>query len=761
MERVEAASAGVPPQGALLPQGAVFSIEASQVNMDQVFREERSGVEITAPLCVPEEGLQAWELLGSDTGLLHFKQPLAPLGLHHTIALWVKFVPRREATPFSAVLHTSTNDSLLTIDPKSGRIGIHTSNSSAPHWFRAEVAPGWQLLVLTGQCSSRSSSTVGTSILYTSSAPHKGLDLDAADTISAVCSGRQLTSIGRSGSALGWVSSLHIWDRVLSADELRMLWEKTSQTHGIILLTSPSPASSIHGRVTTSQSDASGAPGVAAEPPGVAAGVLGVAAGAPGVAVGVPGVAVTARITSTSSSLAQEVVVLTAFTTSDGHFQIDLTDETLPPDILQSGGICRLSFTHEGFAPTIHRLDIQPVNTLPLHDSLSEFIDVTLGVISASREISIETGGIIDDVASGMQLTVPPGLKFIREDGTLYSEGMVRIAIKGLNMEDPTAVDEMPGGFGGLSLDEEPVSIESYGAMWIGISESGSRGGPLEVSSDTEGLSTSWASTAPVASALRSGHLPTTWHLDDLQGLWVQQPMPIQVNNIALPLVAPPTARNIASCGPNNTIIDIDPSRQRVAKKGKGKKNAALSKPMRKENTNDNMIAHLLRQFEKGGKNNFKMSGIRKQGWWNCDALFAHSIIKGRVVFKGEVIRDTVTYTYDRDPQQQHATAGIIQLVARGRDYRGKSYTRASIADGGFNLVVQHSSKVSIEVRIESQLVVDELARVGQETVLKSKAVNSGARTRTLRIVNIGEHASRNEGDVLDIGTIDLVDFSS
>jgi len=747
MERVEAASAGVPPQGALLPQGAVFSIEASQVNMDQVFREERSGVEITAPLCVPEEGLQAWELLGSDTGLLHFKQPLAPLGLHHTIALWVKFVPRREATPFSAVLHTSTNDSLLTIDPKSGRIGIHTSNSSAPHWFRAEVAPGWQLLVLTGQCSSRSSSTVGTSILYTSSAPHKGLDLDAADTISAVCSGRQLTSIGRSGSALGWVSSLHIWDRVLSADELRMLWEKTSQTHGIILLTSPSPASSIHGRVTTSQSDASGAPGVAA--------------GAPGVAVGVPGVAVTARITSTSSSLAQEVVVLTAFTTSDGHFQIDLTDETLPPDILQSGGICRLSFTHEGFAPTIHRLDIQPVNTLPLHDSLSEFIDVTLGVISASREISIETGGIIDDVASGMQLTVPPGLKFIREDGTLYSEGMVRIAIKGLNMEDPTAVDEMPGGFGGLSLDEEPVSIESYGAMWIGISESGSRGGPLEVSSDTEGLSTSWASTAPVASALRSGHLPTTWHLDDLQGLWVQQPMPIQVNNIALPLVAPPTARNIASCGPNNTIIDIDPSRQRVAKKGKGKKNAALSKPMRKENTNDNMIAHLLRQFEKGGKNNFKMSGIRKQGWWNCDALFAHSIIKGRVVFKGEVIRDTVTYTYDRDPQQQHATAGIIQLVARGRDYRGKSYTRASIADGGFNLVVQHSSKVSIEVRIESQLVVDELARVGQETVLKSKAVNSGARTRTLRIVNIGEHASRNEGDVLDIGTIDLVDFSS
>ncbi|KAK3247338.1 hypothetical protein CYMTET_43159 [Cymbomonas tetramitiformis] len=604
---------------ASFPQGLVFSIQADNSETCEEFLERCCRLDIKAPPTVPEDGVMSWELLGSSSSGIEIMQPHLILSPAYSIAIWFKPASKVERTPLASLLRVD-NDALLLMDAATEVFGARLSDTSPGMNFEAKAcADCWQLIILTGECSTSRRPNTGSTTCYTTLDPREGPQ--ASGTVPVAFSGLPLTGVGRTGACLGWVSELHVWDRHLDTQEIKSFWLNSYPKHGVILPPLKPPVVDtwqVSGRVMTTAND-------------VAADVM----------VGMP-----------------LPTNLSVYTDNRGYFHLDV-----PKSLMQAGASYVLSFEKEGFAPSIWPVDL----SLP-------WVEVTLCAVAIRGKLWSAKGGTVQDPKTGMKLTVPPDA-FVRSDGTAFT-GEAEVSMSVVDPEDPLSLEAMPGDYTGISLDGSVVHMATYGALWVAVREADTQES-LEIEKTGAGLSVEWSNDTPVNGFDRGGDFPTAWSFESTSGRWIQDENNIIANGVSLPI------------SKKDWGTEIEKRRPKAGKKGKPR----LSP---KELTNDKMVQSIMERFRKGGKNSYQMKSIRKTGWWNCDCLFAHTIITGVILKAGKVACEQLAIISQSGEER---VTGALQVYARGKDYRGKSYTRASPEDGRFNLVVQPGSSVMLQLK--------------------------------------------------------------
>lgn len=193
------------------------------------------------------------------------------------------------------------------------------------------------------------------------------------------------------------------------------------------------------------------------------------------------------------------------------------------------------------------------------------------------------------------------------------------------------------------------------------------------------------------------------------------------------------------------------PRRVKQPKGGKKKKGGAWN-----ELVDEGMNAWSVAQFRKlfASKQGQKLSlKVAAGGWYNVDSTYLAVLLTGRVMCDGQVLSleqavqvGSVKKDIDLNGDLLHQGCGLqqgaahvqrmgaVRVAARGGDYAGVSYARASPVNGAFEIVCQHQSQVFIDIEVDPQPGSNERGPVW----------------------NFGPFQTGELGDILDVGALEI-----
>jgi len=347
-----------------------------------------------------------------------------------------------------------------------------------------------------------------------------------------------------------------------------------------------------------------------------------------------------------------------------------------------------LSFTKAGFAPFC-----LPVRAFAEGGPL----DVRMQRAKDIGTIDPDKGGCVLDALTGASVTFAACTRLVRSDGSPH-EGEVRVCCSVLDVTDPKGLDAMPGDFSAVDVDGRSGQLESFGAMYVGLSAAD--GECLELHEHSPGMALSFVSNA--AATFHGNELPpSVYFFDELSGKWKQDAVgSLEVEGVMMP-----------SPGSEEVFVKAEaappPPRQRkFKKKGKG--------------GNDEFHATNHFGFVAGAQvwtkdeytklwgqqmpRKITLTNISATGYWNCDRMMETSFVSGQIVdTKGGVV-------------------SVANVFSKGVFYSGASPRSGLTETGGFSVLTRCLSEfeVIVLVPVEAPVAVRSMgsgAPKGQESV--------------------------------------------
>jgi len=252
----------------------------------------------------------------------------------------------------------------------------------------------------------------------------------------------------------------------------------------------------------------------------------------------------------------------------------------------------------------------------------------------------------------------------------------------------------MPGGdFRGVDRAGKPAHLESFGAVYVGLSDPA--GAELQLSATSQPMQLSLQSSAPLHYD-KLGVAPSLWSFDAAAG-WIEDATaPLSIDGVKLD--------------------NISVGTQKKTGKGLGKKKGQGAVAW----TPDAFAALFA---DKNGAPKALGFPLKRPGWWNVDAPYRSSLLSLRLMAAGRALPNVTVY-------------------AVGLDYKGRS-TAVTSAEGLAHVRVQFSSRVRLDVQLVS-------ANFGNDKDWKHVP------KAPLPCVNLGEFQSGAVGETVTLGEIEV-----
>jgi len=220
--------------------------------------------------------------------------------------------------------------------------------------------------------------------------------------------------------------------------------------------------------------------------------------------------------------------------------------------------------------------------------------------------------------------------------------------------------------------------LETFGAMWVGLT--GKDGSALELATDSKGLGMEFQSSSPVHFE-RLGAPPTLWEFDQALGKWKQEP----IANLAVdgwPLPHPgqdPSTVNLLQAAKANA--PENPRMPGMMKKGLGGDEYHMLTHHDFLDGSPNWTPEAFTKFfGKPIKRAFSLTEIPRAGYWNCDAAYITTFLRGCIV--------------DADG----APITKANVWTEGANYSGASPRSGLNESGNFSILAQQKCSVIVVV---------------------------------------------------------------
>ena len=483
-----------------------------------------AGVRCAAPLTVPEEGVQSWELCGGQTLALCDGVVLPS---EFTVAVWCKLLPLASRQPGS-LLSGGHGAGWLAIGEDSLRLGTTeglAAAAGATHYVPLpSLATSWHLLVMCG--TKGGSSTLA----FAGAGDARPQVLCAAPWApdALVLVGDPAADLGHVSSVQVWrrprvqpcVTSLQLcvsarslaypalplqmWSRRLEIAELRSLWVSGCAMHSL-----PPPPEWVDWR---------------AAPAAGTTRVIGTATDAlTGAALECVRVCAVKRGDCHPLSGAHRAVGESG---GDGAFGIEV-----PAEEADEEGVLVLTLTLAGYAPQTLSVSMRGGETAVVPRA-------RLLRLGAHTTVAAAEGGTMVDLATGATFTIPRAA-FLNPDGTAFV-GTAAVCAAAIDPSDPGSLAAMPGDFRATTLGGAPVMLRSFGAFYFSAADE--VGGVLTIDEACGGVLVEWQSSVAMDIAGKCAELPSVWRFDDAACRWVQLPSPLEVQGTPLQSYVPEAA---------------------------------------------------------------------------------------------------------------------------------------------------------------------------------------------------------------------------
>eukprot|EP00927_Polykrikos_kofoidii_P021038 TRINITY_DN20066_c0_g1_i1.p1 TRINITY_DN20066_c0_g1~~TRINITY_DN20066_c0_g1_i1.p1 ORF type:complete len:651 (+),score=97.20 TRINITY_DN20066_c0_g1_i1:228-1955(+) len=367
-----------------------------------------------------------------------------------------------------------------------------------------------------------------------------------------------------------------------------------------------------------------------------------------------------------------------------------------------------LSFTKDGFAPT----------SVPVHTFASggAQVEVRMQRVKELGTLNPARGGYVSDVFSGASVTLTEGTKLVRSDGSPY-DGEVKVFCSVIDVTDPMGLEAMPGDLSAFDFEGRPGQLESFGAMYVGLSAP--TGERLELDEHSPGMSLSFISSAP-ATFDNNDLPPSTYAFDEALGKWRQKTVcNLEVEGVEMPR---PGSSEVVVTGP-------PPEPKRNGRKKLGKKKGGADEFHMTNHYGFIVGAQTWtkEEFEKlmGQKmpRQVNIHNIDATGYWNCDRMMETCFVSGQVVDAEGVV---VT---------------MANVFSVGVQYSGAS-PRSGVTENGF---------FSVLARVISAIEIIVLVPEGQESAAASRF--SGQQSVRFKF---GSFTTGQPGEELNVGKLYL-----
>lgn len=371
-----------------------------------------------------------------------------------------------------------------------------------------------------------------------------------------------------------------------------------------------------------------------------------------------------------------------------------------------------LSFTKAGFAPF----------SLPVR-AFAEGgpLDVRMQRAKDLGTIDPDKGGCVLDALTGASVTFAAGTRLVRSDGSPH-EGEVRVCCSVLDVTDPKGLDAMPGDFSAVNVDGRSGQLESFGAMYVGLSAAD--GERLDLHEHSPGMALSFVSNA--AATFDSNELPPSiYFFDEVSGKWKQDAVgSLEVEGVMMP-----------SPGSEEVFVKAEaapppPRPKKMKKKGKGRGDEFHA--MNHFGFVAGAQVWTKDEYEKflGPRKmprKITLTNISATGYWNCDRMMETSFVSGQIVdTKGDVV-------------------SVANVFSKGVRYSGASPRSGLTESGGFSVLTRCLSEFEVIV----------LVPVEAPVAVRSMCSGAPKGQASVRF-KFGPFKTGQPGEELDIGELKL-----
>jgi len=299
-------------------------------------------------------------------------------------------------------------------------------------------------------------------------------------------------------------------------------------------------------------------------------------------------------------------------------------------------------------------------------------LEATLQQVQASGKVDPASGGKVVDEASGASVTLAPGTQLVKADGTPY-EGEVNVSLSVIDATDEGSLEAMPGDFSASCVDGAAGQLESFGAMWVGLADDG--GSELQLAKGSQGMELDFRSAAAV-NGERTGAWPTLWEFDEATGKWRQDAnAQLAVDGVVLPQAGQDPANVPVQRLDGSSVQAEEVPMEFIKGKKKGyKRNSYEDVPSMWT------PEQYAKMFGKPTPKELKMTNIPRAGYWNCDAPYITTFLRGRVL------------------DEEGNPVAKANVWSAGIDYRGSSPKSSANGEEGFSVLAQQGCSVNLHV---------------------------------------------------------------
>jgi len=262
-------------------------------------------------------------------------------------------------------------------------------------------------------------------------------------------------------------------------------------------------------------------------------------------------------------------------------------------------------------------------------------------------------------------VTLAEGTRLVRRDGSSY-DGEAKVTCTVLDVTKPKGVEAMPGDYSCINVDGKAGQLESFGAMYVGLSTP--EGETLELHASSPGMALSFISAA--TGSFENGEpTPSVYSFDGVSGKWLQKSeVELQIEGVVMPqpgALEPNKVQVLKAPDPPN------PRRGKAKAKGRGDEFHKLDHGGFIAEAQVWTPAEFAKLMGRPVPRTIKMDSISKTGYWNCDRIMETCFVsaqvldsQGRPVTVANVFSVGVHYS-GASPRSGLSEAGEFSVVAR------------------------------------------------------------------------------------------------
>lgn len=279
------------------------------------------------------------------------------------------------------------------------------------------------------------------------------------------------------------------------------------------------------------------------------------------------------------------------------------------------------------------------------------------------------------DALTGASVTLAQGTRLVRTDGSPH-EGEAHVCCSVLDVTDPKGLEAMPGDLSAINVDGRAGQLESFGAMYVGLSAiDGER---LELSEGSPGMALSFVSNA-TATFEHNEPPPSLYVFDELSGKWRQDAAgSLEVEGVVMP-----------SPGSEEVFVKAEaaapvprPKPKKKGKKGGGDENHATDHFGFVAGAQVWTKADFEKLWGQKMPRKITLTKVSATGYWNCDRMMETSFVSGQIVDeKGDAL-------------------SVANVFSKGVRYSGASPRSGLTVNGGFSVLTRCLSQFEVVVLV-------------------------------------------------------------